>query len=102
MSKFGISPSLGCQYPDNILGMTLDDPGKHCEYIRFSLSISRSDSCLWSLIFVRVSYGCSFGVGLRAFWIHHISVVLYPMDRRHSLSSSVSSTILIQIDTSSA
>ena len=51
MSKFGISPSLGCQYPDNILGMTLDDPGKHCEYIRFSLSMSGSASYLLGLVF---------------------------------------------------
>ena len=42
------------------------------------------------------------GAGLRAFWSHPIAFVLSPIDRRNSLSSSVSSMISIQINTSSA
>ena len=49
-----------------------------------------------------MSRGCSLEAGFCALWIHPIAVVLSPMDRRHSLSSSASSTISIQIDTSSA
>ena len=102
MSKFSISPSSRCQYLDNILGIKLADPGNHCEYSRCSLLMSRYASCLWSLVLARVSCGCSLGASLHALWIHPISVVLSPMDRRHSSSSSVYSTISIHIYNSSA
>ena len=102
MNKSSILPSLRCQYLDNLLGMTLAEPGNHCEYSRCSLSMSRSASCLWSLVYGRVSCGCSLGVGLRALWSHPIDVVLSSMDRRHYLSSSVSYMISIQTNTSSA
>ena len=102
MSKFSILPSSRCQYLDNILGMTLADPGNYCGYIRFSLSMIRSASCLWSIIFARVSCGWSLVAGLHALWSHPIAFVLPPMDMRHSSSSSVSSTIFIQIDNISA
>ena len=102
MSKFSISPSLRCQSLDNILGITLVDPGNNFEYSRCSLSMSRSASFLWSLVFERVSCGCSLGEGLHDLWSHPIVVVLSPMDRRHYLSYIVTSVILIQIDNSSA
>ena len=102
MRKFSISQSSRCQYLHNISGMTLVDPGNHCEYSRCLLSMIRSSSCIWSLVFARASCGCSLGAGLRALWSHPVSDELFPMDRSHSSSSSVSSTISIQIDTSSA
>ena len=64
--------------------------------------MSGSASYLWSLVFTRVICGCSLGAGLYALWSHPIDVVMSPMDRRHYSSSSVSSTIPIQLDTSSA
>ena len=100
MSTFSISPSLRCQYLDNTPGMTLVDPGNNDEYSMCPLSMIRSASCLWSLVFARKSCGCSLRAGFSDFWSYPIAVVLYPMDRRHSLSSSVSSTISIQMDTS--
>ena len=42
------------------------------------------------------------GDGLHALWIHPIAVVLSTMDKRHSLSYSVSSTISIHIYISSS
>ena len=102
MSKFSILPPSRCQSLDNIPGMTLEDPGNHCEYSRCSLSMSRSASCLWSIVFVRVSCECSLGARFCSLLSHAIAVVMHPIDRRHSSSSSVSSTISIQIDTSSA
>ena len=101
MSKFSILLSSRCQSIDNISGMKLDDPGNHCEYIRCLLSMRRSAICLWSLVFSRLSGGCLLGAGLSVLWIHPIAVVLSPMDRRYSYSSSVSSNISIYTDTSS-
>ena len=102
MSKFSILPSSRCQSLDNISGMKLADPGNHGEYIRCSLSMSRYVSFLWSLVFARVDCGFSLGAGVCALWSHPIAVGMSPMDRRHALSSSVSSIISIQIDTSSS
>ena len=79
--------------------MTLADPDNYCEYSRCLLSMIGSVSYLWSLVFARVSCGCLLGAGLRVFWVLPITVVLFPMDRRYFLSSSLSSTIPIQIDT---
>ena len=53
MSKFSISPSLKCHSLDNILGMILANPGNHCEYISWSLLMSRSDSCLLGIVFAK-------------------------------------------------
>ena len=102
MSKFSILLSSRCQSLDNIPGMTLSDPGNHCEYSRRLLSMGRSASCLWSIVFARVICGYLLGAGLRDFWSHHIAVMLYPIYRRNYSSSSVSSAILIHIDNSSA
>ena len=102
VSKFIISPSLGCQSPDNKYGVASADLENHFEYTRCSLSISGYASYLWSLVFLRVSCGCSLGSVLRSLWGYHIYVVLSTMYRRHSSSSSVSFTILIHIDTSYA
>ena len=90
MSKFSISPSLGFQYPDNILGMTLADPENHFEYSSCLLSMSGSVSYLWGIVFASVSCGCSLGAGFCDLWSHPVDVVLFPMYRRNSLSSSVS------------
>ena len=102
MSKFSITPSDMCQSLDNISRMTLVDPGNHCEYSRFLLSMRRSASCLLSLIFLRISCGCLLVSGLRALWSQPIAVVLSPMDMRYSSPYSMSSIISIHINTSSA
>ena len=102
MSKFSILLSSRCQYLDNISGMTLADSGNHFEYSRCSLSMSMSDSCLWGIVIAKGVLFMLLRGGFCAFCSYRIAVELSPMDRRNSSSSSVSSTILIQIDTSSA
>ena len=62
----------------------------------------RSASCLWSIVFARVSCGCLLEASFSDLWSHPKAAVLSPMNRRHSLLSSVSYIILNNIDTSSA
>ena len=102
VSKFSILPSSRCEYLDNISGTTLDE--------RRTIVNAVSPSYQWAGLPVvfgvsflrRVSYGWLLGEGLRDLWSNRISVVMPPMDRRHSSSSSVSSKISIQINISSA